>query len=122
MNMLLETQRTAFLGYEPYDVSAYNNANSRNGYYHRTFKSEFGEFNLKIPRDRQGTFSQKTIESFKDANDTLQDTIKLFYQNGLTKMRSSQYFGHIFGIFFLINIKNYTLISWYFFSYSFGVK
>ena len=26
-------------------------------------------------------------------------------------VRSSQYFGHIFGIFFLINIKNYTLIS-----------
>ena len=104
MNMLLETQTTAFLGYEPYDVSAYNNANSRNGYYHRNFKSEFGELILKIPRDRQGTFSQKTIESFKDANDTLQDTIKLFYQNGLTKMRSSQYFGYI-GFLYQLSIS-----------------
>ena len=65
MNMLLETQKTAFLGYEPYDVSAYTNANSRNGYYHRTFKSEFGELILKIPRDKQGTFSQKAIYFYK---------------------------------------------------------
>ena len=65
MNLLLETQTTAFLGYEPYDVSAYKNGNSRNGYYHRTFKSEFGELNLNIPRDRQGTFSQKTIYFYK---------------------------------------------------------
>ena len=65
MNLLLETQTTAFLGYEPYDVSAYNNANSRNAYYHRTFKSEFGELNFNIPSDRQGTFSQKTIYFYK---------------------------------------------------------
>ncbi len=47
MNLLLETERTAFLGYEPYDVSVYNNGNSRNGYYHRNLKTEFSELNVK---------------------------------------------------------------------------
>ena len=97
MNMLLETQRTAFLGYEPYDISAYNNGNSRNGYYHRTLKTEFDELNLNIPRDRPGAFSQKTISSFKNANDSLEDTIKLFYQKGLTTSEISEIIEKMYG-------------------------
>ncbi len=84
MNFLLETERTAFLGYEPYDVSGHNSGNSRNGFYTRVLKTKYGVLNLNIPRDRTGEFSQKTIQSFKNTNDTLENTIKLFYQSGLT--------------------------------------
>ena len=77
MNLLLETERTAFLGFEHYDKSGYNSGNSRNGYYDRTLKSKYGVLNLKIPRDRNGLFSQKTISSFSESNDTLEDTIKI---------------------------------------------
>lgn len=59
INLLLETERTAFLGFEPYDTSGYNSGNSRSGYYTRILKSKYGVLNLKIPRDRNGLFSQK---------------------------------------------------------------
>ena len=84
MNILLETERTALLGFEPYDTSAYNSGNTRNGYYSRNLKTKYGLLNLSIPRDRNSLFSQKTFSSFNDSNYTVEDTIKLFYKNRLT--------------------------------------
>lgn len=57
INLLLETERTVFLGYEPYDASFNNSGNSRNGFYSRTLKTKYGELNIDIPRDRIGKFS-----------------------------------------------------------------
>ena len=37
LNMLMETERTAFLGYEPWDPAGYHKGNSRNGFYERTW-------------------------------------------------------------------------------------
>lgn len=100
MNLLLETERTAFLGFEHYDKSGYNSGNSRNGYYDRTLKSKYGVLNLKIPRDRNGLFSQKTITSFSESNDTLEDTIKLFYKNGLTTRDISEMIEKMYGQYY----------------------
>lgn len=97
LNLLLETERTAFLGLEPYDVSSYNSGNARNGYYQRSLKTKYGKLNLKIPRDRNGDFSQKTISSFTKTNDTLEDTIKLFYRNGLTTRDISKIIEKMYG-------------------------
>lgn len=56
INQLLESERTVFLDYEKWDPVGYNSGNSRNGYYSRTLKSEYGELHLRIPRDRLGEF------------------------------------------------------------------
>lgn len=100
MNLLLETERTAFLGFEPYDTSGYNSGNSRNGYYTRTLKSKYGVLNLKMPRDRNGLFSQKTLSSFNESNATLEDTIKLFYQKGLTTRDISEMIEKMYGQYY----------------------
>ena len=54
VNILLESERTVFLDYEKWEVKSYNTGNSRNGYYCRTLKTQYGTLNLKIPRDRLG--------------------------------------------------------------------
>ncbi|HFD0834402.1 TPA: transposase, partial [Enterococcus faecium] len=52
INTLLQAELTAFLDYEKYNRTGFNSGNSRNGNYSRSFKTEFGELNLAIPRDR----------------------------------------------------------------------
>lgn len=65
VNTLLETELTAFLNYEKYDRMGFHSGNSRNGYYPRTLHTEYGDLNIKIPRDRNGEFKQQTIAPYK---------------------------------------------------------
>jgi transposase-like protein len=36
-------------------------ANSRNGHYPKTVKTEIGEVDLRVPRDRNGSFEPATV-------------------------------------------------------------
>ena len=72
MNTLLKTELTAFLDYEKYDRSGFNSGNSRNGDYTRTLHTEYGDLELKIPRDRNGDFKQQTVTPYQRSNDTLE--------------------------------------------------
>ncbi len=74
-NFLLQAELTAFLDYEKYDRSGFNSGNSRNGNYPRSFKTEYGELNLIVPRDRNGEFSQQTLPAYRRTDDSLETTI-----------------------------------------------
>lgn len=84
VNKLLLIELTEFLDYEKYDRTGFNSGNSRNGYYERHIKTEYGDLNIKVPRDRNGEFTSQTIEPYKRRNDTLESTIIHLYSNGLT--------------------------------------
>ncbi|MET3682424.1 transposase-like protein, partial [Alkalibacillus flavidus] len=71
INQLLKHELTSYLAYEPYDRQGFNSGNSRNGFYDRTFKTEYGELQLRIPRDRNGEFEQQTVAPYKRSSDTL---------------------------------------------------
>lgn len=84
INQLLESERTVFLDYEKWDPVGYNSGNSRNGYYSRTLKSEYGELRLRIPRDRLGEFQQHSLPAHKQSSASLEATIIQLYQKGIT--------------------------------------
>lgn len=84
INQLLMTELTVHLDYEKHDRIGFNSGNSRNGYYTRIFKTEYGELNLNIPRDRNGEFQQQTVAPYKRHNDTLEDFVIHMYQKGMT--------------------------------------
>lgn len=84
VNTLLETELTAFLNYEKYDRMGFHSGNSRNGYYPRTLHTEYGDLNIKIPRDRNGEFKQQTIAPYKRSNDTLESFVIHRFQKGMT--------------------------------------
>ncbi|MGN2708977.1 IS256 family transposase [Enterococcus sp. Edu-1] len=84
VNSLLQAELTAFLDYEKYDRAGFNSGNSRNGNYSRSFRTEYGELNLVIPRDRNGKFSQQTLPAYKRTNDSLETTIIQLFQKGIT--------------------------------------
>ena len=88
INQLLKHELTAFLDYEPYDREGFHSGNLRNGYYDRTFKTEYGEQQLRIPRDRNGEFQQQTIAPYRRSNDTLEQFVIHLYEKGLRQMKS----------------------------------
>ncbi|EME3570716.1 IS256 family transposase [Enterococcus faecium] len=97
INTLLQAELTAFLDYEKYNRTGFNSGNSRNGNYSRSFKTEFGELNLAIPRDRNGEFSQQTLPAYKRSNDSLETTIIQLFQKGITMSEISELIEKMYG-------------------------
>ncbi|MDB7618195.1 IS256 family transposase [Enterococcus faecium] len=100
INTLLQAELTAFLDYEKYNRTGFNSGNSRNGNYSRSFKTEFGELNLAIPRDRNGEFSQQTLPAYKRSNDSLETTIIQLFQKGITMSEISELIEKIYGHYY----------------------
>lgn len=97
VNSLLQAELTAFLDYEKYDRAGFNSGNSRNGNYSRSFRTEYGELNLVIPRDRNGKFSQQTLSAYKRTNDSLETTIIQLFQKGITMSEISELIEKMYG-------------------------
>jgi len=93
----LQAELTAFLDYEKYDRAGFNSGNSRNGNYSRSFRTEYGELNLVIPRDRNGKFSQQTLPAYKRTNDSLETTIIQLFQKGITMSEISELIEKMYG-------------------------
>ena len=100
INSLLQAELTAFLDYEKYDRAGFNSGNSRNGNYSRSFKTEYGELNLVIPRDRNGEFSQQTLPAYKRTNDSLETTIIQLFQKGITMSEISDLIERMYGHYY----------------------
>ena len=84
VNDLLESELTAFLGYNPYKRDGWNTGNSRNGAYYRKVDTQFGQIEIKIPRDRNGEFHQHSMPDYKRHTDILEQTVIKLYSKGVT--------------------------------------
>ena len=84
VNDLLESELTAFLGYNPYECDGWNTGNSRNGAYYRKVDTQFGQIEIKVPRDRNGEFHQHTMPDYKRHTDVLEQTVIKLYSKGVT--------------------------------------
>jgi putative transposase len=97
VNTLLETELSSYLGYDRYERQGIGTGNSRNGYYDRILDTEYGRLNLRIPRDRNGEFENRTLSPYKRHNDTLEETVILLYQNGMTTRDISEILERMYG-------------------------
>ena len=84
VNDLLEAELTAFLGYDPYARAVWNTGNSCNGAYYRKVDTQFGQIEIKVPRDRNGEFHQHTMPDYKRHTDVLEQTVIKLYSKGVT--------------------------------------
>jgi transposase-like protein len=97
VNQLLQIELREFLDYDKYDRKGFNSGNSRNGYYERTLKTQYGELSLKIPRDRNGEFENQTLTPYKRQNDTVESMIIHLYSNGMTTEEISRIIDKMYG-------------------------
>jgi putative transposase len=80
----LEVEMADHLGYEHSDPSGRNSGNSRNGSYPKTIATEIGEVDLRIPRDRNGTFEPASVPKYSRRLDGLAGNVISLYAKGLT--------------------------------------
>ena len=80
----LEVEMTDHLGYERHDPAGRGSGNSRNGRYPKTVKTEIGEVDLGVPRDRDGSFEPATVRKGQRRLDGLAGNVISLYAKGLT--------------------------------------
>lgn len=80
----LEVELGEHLGYEPYDPAGRGSGNSRNGGYPKTVTTEIGDVDLRMPRDRNGTFEPVTVPKHARRLDGLTGNVISLYAKGLT--------------------------------------
>ena len=80
----LAAEMSDHLGYEPHAVDGNNSGNSRNGSFPKTVVTEVGEVDLRVPRDRNGTFDPVLVPHGERRIDGLAGQVISLYAQGLT--------------------------------------
>ena len=80
----LEVEMAEHLGYERHDPSGRGTPNSRNGSSPKRVRTEVGGVDLRVPRDRAGTFEPVTVPKHRRRLDGLSGNVISLYAKGLT--------------------------------------
>lgn len=94
---MLEAELDASLGY-PKNEKYVDSDNERNGHSQKTVKSQFGEFELNIPRDRKGDFEPKIVPKYKRDISGLEEKIISLYSRGLSTRDIHDQIKDLYGI------------------------
>jgi len=101
MQVMMEKERTSFLGYKkghPIASRGQRRDNYRNGYYEREFLSSLGLMeDLKIPRDRLGEFYPRLLEAMELRSGKVEDLIVALYSKGMSTRDISSIIEIIYG-------------------------
>ncbi|NLB55103.1 MAG: IS256 family transposase [Lentisphaerae bacterium] len=90
LQQVMESELENKLGYEKSERIAENSEiavskNYRNGYSQKTVKSQLGEVQIKIPRDRKGEYEPQIIEKYNRNADGMEDKILSLYSCGMSQ-------------------------------------
>ena len=80
----LEVEMAEHLGYERNAPEGRGVPNSRNGTTPKTVKTEIGQVDLRVPRDRAGTFCPVTVPKYQRRLDGVSGNVISLYAKGLT--------------------------------------
>lgn len=95
---LLDAEMEEHLGYAKHDASGRKSGNSRNGYGVKKVKGNFGEVEIKPPRDRNGTFEPEIIKKRGGLVDDFSDKIISLYARGMTTREISSHIQEMYEI------------------------
>ena len=89
---LMEAELDATLGYEKNHKGDLQTDNKRNGHSTKNLKSQYGEFQIDVPRDRNGEFEPKLIPKYQRGISGIEETEKLSTLCTKTMMKQKFYF------------------------------
>jgi transposase-like protein len=93
---MLEAELDEELGYEKYDRTEEKD-NYRNGYTSKKVKGTLGEMELKIPRDRNGSYEPKIVPKYSKDISELEGKIIGMYGIGMTTRDISDQINEMYG-------------------------
>ena len=81
---LMEAELDATLGYEKNQKGEVQTSNKRNGHSPKTLKSQYGEFQIDVPRDREGEFEPKLIPKYQRDISGIEEKVISLYARGMS--------------------------------------
>lgn len=85
------------LGYAKHDSAGRGSGNSRNGASPKTLQGDFGEVQIQVPRDRQGTYEPKIVPKHERRFTGFDDKIVSLYARGMTTREIQGHLREIYG-------------------------
>ena len=82
---LMEAELDASLGYEKNQKGDLATSNKRNGHSPKTLKSQYGEFQVDVPRDRNGEFEPKLIPKYQRDISGIEEKVISLYVRGMSE-------------------------------------
>ena len=95
---LLEAELETKLGYSKDDSTNKETDNSRNGYTPKTLKSEYGEVQIQVPRDRKGEFEPKVVPKYQRNVSGIEEKVIALYARGMSTRDIEDQVREIYGI------------------------
>ena len=93
----LEVEMSEHLGYERHDPVGRGSGNNRNGGYAKTVTTDVGDVELRMPRDRNGTFEPQTVPKHQRRLDGLSGNVISLYAKGMTTGDIQAHLWEIYG-------------------------
>ena len=95
---LLETELTEHLGYDKNSPEGNNSGNNRNGKTYKTIKTDEGQIELTIPRDRNATFDPIIVKKYEKTLGPIEDKIISMYSKGMTTRDIQSHVEELYGL------------------------
>jgi putative transposase len=84
MERMLDAELTEHLGFEKNAAEGRGKGNSRNGYTTKTVKTDTGPVDVRVPRDRLGTFEPQLVAKHKRRLEGFDDKVLALYARGMS--------------------------------------
>ncbi|WP_405103929.1 IS256 family transposase [Oceanobacillus sp. FSL H7-0719] len=94
---MLKGEMNHHLGYEANNKEEKQTENRRNGYGKKTIKTSSGEVDIKVPRDRDGSFRPKLIPKRKKDVSAIENKVISMYARGMSQRDISSTIEDIYG-------------------------
>ena len=78
----------ASLGYEKNQKGDLETDNKRNGHSPKTLKSQYGQFQIDVPRDRNGEFEPKLIPKYQRDISGIEEKVISLYAHGMSTLNT----------------------------------
>ena len=95
---LMEAEMDATLGYEKNRKGDVQTSNKRNGHSTKNLKSQYGEFQIDIPRDRNGEFESKLIPKYQRDISGIEEKVISLYGRGMSTRDIHDQIQYLYGI------------------------
>jgi putative transposase len=93
----LAVEMADHLGYEPHDPSGHGSGNSRNGSTTKTVRTDIGEVQIQVPRDRAGTFAPMVVPKHQRRLAGFDEAVISLYAKGMTTGDIANHLADVYG-------------------------
>ena len=94
----LEAELTAHLGYAPHARNGSSSENCRNGKGKKTVQTETAQYDIDVPRDRDGSFEPQLVKKRQRRLDGFDDKVLAWYARGLSTREMQAHLEALYGV------------------------